>query len=355
LNLTSEDKVRKFITILIVTVFFCVGCAANVKQGPSPKQTWSQGDIDTYNAGIKDYDSGKFDAAVKELTASANDGYPQAQSKLGYMYSYGLGVDRDPTKGMDWLRKAADQGNADAQLEAGYLYETGNGVEQDYEKAFRWYTKAAEQGNARAENNLGAMHENGEWVALDYTKAFDWYRKAAKQRDALAIKNIADMYLRGIGFPEDPQKGIETYKLAAYFGSLDADLFLGKAYRDGLYGLKKDREMSDAYFEKVGSLRMGTWKQLENAFHAVIDAHKQYPKDAIKEKITGTTVVEFYYETSKPFDIAIKKSSGNDELDNAAFDAVKDSIFPLPPISGDKFHFLIPIQFGYGGPVVKND
>jgi TonB family protein len=227
---------KRIFTILAMTLLVA-GCAANVKQGPSPKQTWPQGDIDAYNAGIKDYDSGKFDAAVKELTTAANDGYPQAQYKLGVMYADGMGINMDAKKGMEWLQKAA-------------------------------------------------AHDN-----------------------------------------------------------LDADLFLAKAYRYGLHGVKKDLKTSQVYFEKVSKIQTYTLKSYEHAIYSVIDAHKAYPRKSLKEEVSGTAVIKFDLIANKPFNVFLQKSSGSNELDNAALDDVKDSVFPKSPIPGRRFEFAIPIIF----------
>jgi TonB family protein len=227
---------KRIFTILAMTLFVA-GCAANVKQASNSKQTWPQRDIGAYNTGIKDYDSGKLDAAVGELTTAANDGYPPAQYKLGVIYTDGTGVNTDAKIGMDWLQKAAAHGN------------------------------------------------------------------------------------------------------------LDADLFLAKTYRFGMYGIKKDMDISQAYFEKVSQIQTYTWKSYEHAIYSVIDAHKTYPRAALKAKITGTAVIEFKLRVNEPFDVRLRKSSGNDALDNTALTAVKDSVFPKPPNSENTLDFSIPIIF----------
>lgn len=49
---------------------------------------------------------------------------------------------------------AADQGYAVALTNLGWMYTCGLGVEKDYVEAVRLYRLAAEQGNNRAMNNL---------------------------------------------------------------------------------------------------------------------------------------------------------------------------------------------------------
>ena len=46
----------------------------------------------------------------------------------------------------DLYRKAAEQGYAEAEYKLGDCYKYGSGVEQSYEEAIKWYKKAAEKG-----------------------------------------------------------------------------------------------------------------------------------------------------------------------------------------------------------------
>lgn len=337
-------KKRTF--LLLAAVILCAGCATSVSN-PSARS-----DVANYQSGLREYDSGDFKAAIREFTASANEGYPPAQFKLGYMFIYALGVKQNLHYGYELLLQAAQQGDADAELLLGHLYETGYYiVSQDTQQAFLWYSKAASQGNARAENNLGTMYKDGEWVAQDYAKAFNWYQIAANQKDALAIYNIANMYMNGYGLPKNQTKAITTYKLAADMGSIDADLLLAAAYRDGLYGLAKDAQLSTAYFEKISKLEPKTWDQFFDALHKIINAHKQYPKNAMNQNVSGIAVVGFEDLNGLPTHVTIQKSSGSSVLDTAAIEAVKDSAFPTTPVPvQDKLKFSIPIIYCLAGP-----
>src|SRR5260221_2644811 len=55
-------------------------------------------------------------------------------------------------------RPLAEQGDPQAQLFLGYLYKNGQGGHQDYAEAVRWLHAAAYQGNAHALCALGLMH-----------------------------------------------------------------------------------------------------------------------------------------------------------------------------------------------------
>ncbi|MEI6066460.1 MAG: SEL1-like repeat protein [Methylococcaceae bacterium] len=55
------------------------------------------------------------------------------------------------------LQREAQEGNPDAQYNLAYLYENGLGVPKDETRALDLYQQAADQGHPVAQNNLDAM------------------------------------------------------------------------------------------------------------------------------------------------------------------------------------------------------
>jgi TPR repeat protein len=80
----------------------------------------------------------------------------------------------------------AQQGDPQAQLFVGYLYETGQGVRLDYSEAARWYRKAAEQGNTIAQAQLGNMYLLGKGVSQSCIMAYMWLDISARGGNANA-------------------------------------------------------------------------------------------------------------------------------------------------------------------------
>jgi TPR repeat protein len=86
---------------------------------------------------------------------------PQTQYNQDTAYWYGNGVPQNYGEAAKWYRKAAEQGYAEAQYRLGQMLEIGQGVKEDDAEAAKWYRKAAEQGVVLAEHNLGTMYVFG--------------------------------------------------------------------------------------------------------------------------------------------------------------------------------------------------
>ena len=145
--------------------------------------------------------------AAKEFRPLAEKGNVQAQVMLGWMYSDGLGVQKDYKEAMKWTLKAAavdgDPAAAKAQHNLGVAYENGLGVAIDNEKAAYWYQKGAKNGDASAQCNLGTLYLEGKGVKRDYRQAAYWLRKAAEQGDTEAYANLGKVYFEGLGIPKN--------------------------------------------------------------------------------------------------------------------------------------------------------
>ena len=79
---------------------------------------------------------------------------------LGLMYKYGLGVEQNQDKAMDWHLKSIDAGNTKAMVVLAQMYDAGDGCAKDHELAVSWYKKAAGMGNILAREKLASLGEN---------------------------------------------------------------------------------------------------------------------------------------------------------------------------------------------------
>jgi hypothetical protein len=96
---------------------------------------------------IAAFNRGDYATAARLTRADALKGDANAQKNLGYLYSEGFGVPRDPAQALAWYQKAADQGNAGAYNDLGTMYADGVGVRQDLVRAYLLFIKAWETGD----------------------------------------------------------------------------------------------------------------------------------------------------------------------------------------------------------------
>ena len=105
--------------------------------------TWSTVSLADYNAGMRAYENGDFEAAAAEFRELAEKGVVLAQTNLGYMYSLGEGVEQNAEEAAKWFRKAAEGGSSAAQLTMGALAYHGEGVPRSPVEAYAWFSVAA--------------------------------------------------------------------------------------------------------------------------------------------------------------------------------------------------------------------
>lgn len=125
------------------------------------------------------YEREDYGTAFKLYSSSANKGTAEAQYRIGLMYKFGWGTERDPKAAADWLRRAADQQHGEAQAELGVLYKLGRGVKEDSAEAARWFRRAAESGVGIAQLNLARAYKDGAGVKKDLAEAYAWFTIAA--------------------------------------------------------------------------------------------------------------------------------------------------------------------------------
>lgn len=148
----------------------------------------------------ENYNSSKLAKLLMEASA---DGFPEAQTKLGNCFRFGLGLRKSEMAAAKLYRKAAMAGFPEAENELGSCYLQGVGVEIDEKKAVGWFSMAAKKGLGSAKWNLGTCFENGIGVTRDKVMAIYWMRSAAEEGYDLAVKGIAvreETYLKSIRF-----------------------------------------------------------------------------------------------------------------------------------------------------------
>jgi len=138
------------------------------------------------------------------------------------IFSSVYGGDCFKDKDVDDCRLRAEQGSPDAQYNLGWMYNNGQGVLQDYKESGKWYRLAAKQGIPESQYVLGNMYYDGQGVPQDYKEAVKWTRKSAEQGHSLAQYNLGIRYYKGKGVPKDYVMAHMYWNIAAVSGDKDA-------------------------------------------------------------------------------------------------------------------------------------
>jgi len=114
-------------------------------------------DMECYHKGEQQFELKNYQEAFKYFIKVAQQGYPDAQNYIGYMYLTGQGTDKNNNKAFEWYQNAAALGHAPSQYSLGYMYHQGISVNSDLVKAKEWFQKASDQGHEEAKQSLNEI------------------------------------------------------------------------------------------------------------------------------------------------------------------------------------------------------
>ncbi|ELK34578.1 Protein sel-1 like protein 2 [Myotis davidii] len=166
-------------------------------------------------------------AAIQLYELLAKEGSYKAQNALGFLSSYGIGMEYNQAKkALYYFLKAAKAGSANAMAFIGKMYLEGNdAAPQNNATAFKYFSMAANK--MYLEGNDAAPQNNA--------TAFKYFSMAAnKSGQPLAIYYLAEMYATGAGVLRSCRTAVELYKGVCELGHW-AEKFLTAyfAYKDG--------------------------------------------------------------------------------------------------------------------------
>ncbi len=212
---------------------------------------------------MRDY--GKFAEAFKWYDAAAAGNCATAMCRIGEMYEAGEGTQQNISQSIAWYERSADCGCAEGMYRLSLALEKKSVRHDDLKKAFLMLTMASERGSLEAMFKIGTiLHgiSSGDdrygrlaesycirAALLGEADACFWCYKhgmALKSRIEWLVKSAflgspqgAYAYALTYELKEGPEYSVKNqqhlpkYERAAILGSVDAMLFLGKAYFDG--------------------------------------------------------------------------------------------------------------------------
>jgi TPR repeat protein len=111
--------------------------------------------------GVAAYSAGDYPKALSEFQALADQGNPDGQYFLGFLYHNGFGVKTNQVEALKWFQKSAEQGDPRSQYYVGIIYATGKGVAKDLLRADMWLTLSAINPKSPYRDSLYTKEEIG--------------------------------------------------------------------------------------------------------------------------------------------------------------------------------------------------
>nr|XP_034351303.1 protein sel-1 homolog 2 isoform X2 [Arvicanthis niloticus] len=200
-------------------------------------------------------------AAIQLYESLAKEGSYKAQNALGFLSSYGIGMEYDQAKALIYYTFGSAGGSMMSQMILGYRYLSGINVLQNCEVALNHYKKVADYIADKLENSegvpvekvsLGQLHLIGrKGLDQDYSKALYYFLKAAKAGSANAMAFIGKMYLEGnAAAPQNNATAFKYFSMAASKGNAIGLHGLGLLYFHGK-GVPVNYGEALKYFQKA--------------------------------------------------------------------------------------------------------
>uniref|UniRef100_A0A1A9X2D5 Protein sel-1 homolog 1 n=1 Tax=Glossina brevipalpis TaxID=37001 RepID=A0A1A9X2D5_9MUSC len=203
-----------------------------------------------------------FEYAAKEFDALAQEGLPEANMGLAFLYSVGVGGKNvSQPMALIHLTLAALGDHTFAQMALGYRYSFGINVPASCEKSLSYYKKVAKKVANRITFSSGpVVHrvrllDESENHGSQETEIVEYYQLLADKGDVQSQVGLGQLYYQGgKAIQQDHQKALEYFTLAANAGNAIGYAFLGKLYLEGSEHIKADNETAFKYFAKAANL-----------------------------------------------------------------------------------------------------
>lgn len=161
-----------------------------------------------------------------EMVRMAEAGDPLALYLVGYMFEFGVGVERSLPQARMWLERAAATGHPAGQLEYGYFLLQHGDDAGDRVRALDLYRRAAAQNYAKAMSHLGGALVAGLLGPVDRAEGIRLFRAASAAGHASATYNLALL----AGFSEN----VAVLERLAAAGNVEGDAWLCELSASGL-------------------------------------------------------------------------------------------------------------------------
>ena len=175
------------------------------------------------------FNENRYAEAFKNFLPEAEKGDSISQYYIGYMYIYGLGIDKNADLGLQYLNQSAEK-YAPAQTLLGYLYDEGRVLPMDKAKAVNFYKEAAKNNSTFAQLNLGLAYYKGEGVMKNDAQAIQLLSKVPLDQHPIAGRFLGEIYLSNATENDNYQKAVQAYSGSAKYGDIPSFYALGQIF-----------------------------------------------------------------------------------------------------------------------------
>ncbi|XP_054854732.1 protein sel-1 homolog 2 [Eublepharis macularius] len=198
--------------------------------------------------------------AVSLYEVLAEEGSHKGQTALGFLFSYGLGVEHNQAKALVYYTFASIGGDPISQIILGYRFWLGINVPMNCEAALINYRKVAHFIAKQLEENEDMPVEKVRLMERPENQSFnteflDWdvyqyYRFLAERGDTQIQVYLGQLHLLGRkGLERDHAKAFYYFLKAANAGDANGMAFLGKMYLEGSAAVSQDNATALRYFK----------------------------------------------------------------------------------------------------------
>ncbi|WP_296058743.1 tetratricopeptide repeat protein [uncultured Amphritea sp.] len=211
----------------------------------------SQPRIQLYMA-YAEFKMGHHDLARQMWLNIGGSGRSEALFNLANLYTQGVGVEKDPQRGIELYRESAEAGSRAAAYQLGLIY-LHSPVFKNRGQARQWLTVAALDGDSDAADLLASMQSNDPadplsqvealLIAGDSDQALVLLQllAAASPSDYRAMTRLAWLYESGLAVERDIDRAAGLFKQAAEAGNAEAQYALSVMYQTGVGQAQDDR------------------------------------------------------------------------------------------------------------------
>ncbi|XP_075383954.1 protein sel-1 homolog 2 isoform X2 [Tenrec ecaudatus] len=198
-------------------------------------------------------------AAIQLYESLVKEGSYKAQNALGFLYSYGIGMEYDQAKALIYYTFGSAGGSMMSQMILGYRYLSGINVLQNCEVALNHYKIVADYIADKLKKTEGIpvekvrLTERPENLSSN-SEILDWdiyqyYKLLAERGDVQIQVSLGQLHLIGRkGLDQDYYKALYYFLKAAKAGSANAMAFIGKMYLEGNAAAPQNNATAFKYF-----------------------------------------------------------------------------------------------------------